>query len=419
MIESDQGRSLWLDPGFGVSGDMMLGALIGLGAPLAEVRAGLESLSVEGWTLDERSVERGSLQCTKAVVETADTSHHRKWSSIDAMLAAAGFPELVEAGARATFRRLGEVEAGIHGVALDEVHFHEVGAVDAIVDIVGSWLALAALDLTSVSCGPVGLGHGTVEAAHGQLPIPTPATTDLLVGADIRPIDVAAETVTPTGAALLITMASEFGPLPAGRLLGSSRGAGGRNPEHYPNALSAYLLATPDSIATLGSDPTSLQVQAQMLSTNLDDVSPEIVGHTINRCLAEGADDAWARPITMKKSRPAVELNVLCAPHLVGHLSEIVFTETATLGLRTSPVTKHVQDRHVVQVMVRGHLIDIKVGPHGAKPEHDQLVAAAEIEGVPVRLLATEALANYTDTANSDPNERPETRKVGECRPNS
>lgn len=388
-MKTSTGHVLWLDPGFGASGDMMLGALIGLGAPLAEIRDGLASLAVEGWSIGEESVQRSSLRCTRAVVDSSEDHHHRTWSSIDAMLAAAGFPEPVESGARSTFRRLGEVEAGIHGVSIDEVHFHEVGAVDAIVDIVGSWLALASLGIDRVVCGSIGLGHGTTEAAHGRLPVPAPATSELLIGADVHPVDVAAETITPTGAALLTTMAAEFGPIPGGRLLATARGAGGRDPSHYPNALSAYLLESASAA------PTPQQVQAVVLSTNLDDVTAEIVGHTINRCLEAGADDAWATPITMKKSRPGVELNVLCSPDLVADMATLVFAETATLGLRTTSVTKHVQPRRYERVIVRGHAIDIKVGPHGAKPEHDQLVAAADALETTVRELAAETLATF------------------------
>ena len=385
------GRSLWLDPGFGASGDMMLGTLIGLGASIDAICAGLETLPVDGWSLEREVVQRCSLSCTRAVVSSTEGHHHRTWSSIDAMLEASGLPANVISGARATFRRLGEVEAGIHNVSIDEVHFHEVGAVDAIVDIVGSWLALDSLNVDHVTCGPVGLGHGSTVAAHGRLPIPAPATTDLLIGASVQPVDIAAETVTPTGAALLTTMASAWEPMPAGRLIGSSRGAGGRDPEHYPNAISAYLLEAATVTATHGATPH----QAMVLTTNLDDVTPEVVGHTIARCLDAGADDAWARPIVMKKSRPGVELHVLCAPTLVDALTDLIFTETGSLGLRVAPVTKQVLSRRFEHVMVRGQSIAVKVGPHGAKPEYEDLARAAIVLETTVRALSAEALAVF------------------------
>ncbi len=392
-------HTLWLDPGFGASGDMMLGTLIGLGAPMEEIRTGLRSLAVDGWTVEHEDVQRCGLRCTRALVSTTEGHHHRTWSSIDSMLADSSLPSDAKRGARATFRRLGEVEAAIHSVTIDDVHFHEVGAVDAIVDIVGSWLALGAIGIDRVVCGPVGLGHGTTTAAHGRLPIPAPATTDLLIGADVKPVDVAAETITPTGAALLVTMASGWGPMPAGRLVGSSRGAGGRDPEHYPNALSGYLLETADLGPRKRPGDGRTIEHAVTVTTNLDDVTPEIIGHTIGRCLDVGAADAWARPIVMKKARPGFELNVLCSPELLDTVTALIFAETATLGLRTTAVTKHVLPRRFEDVIVRGQTIAIKVGPHGAKPEFEDLVQAASALECTVRELASLAMMAFYSSA--------------------
>jgi uncharacterized protein (TIGR00299 family) protein len=417
---TNQHRTLWLDPSFGASGDMMLGTLIGLGAPIDDIRAGLKPLAVDGWSLTAESVLRCSLSSTRAVVNANEHppghnkpghehpghdkpghehSGHRSWSSIDRLLAQSGLAPPVERGSRATFRRLGEVEAGIHGIDIDEVHFHEVGAVDAIVDIVGVWLAIDLLGIETIISGPVGIGRGSVDAAHGRLPIPAPATTDLLAaaGASIVPVDVEGETITPTGAALLATMADRWGPMPAGTLLHSARGAGGRDPDHYPNVLTGYLVAgsapQPTERATVTSADQT--VDGLILATNLDDATPEIVGHTINRCLAAGADDAWATPIIMKKGRPGVELNVLCSPDRVDQMTRLLFTETGTLGLRTSPVAKHMLNRSFVEVEVRGRTIAIKIGPHGAKPEYEHLAAASEALDIPVRTLAAEAMAAY------------------------
>lgn len=384
---------------------MMLGALIGLGAPIEDVRSGLQSLAVDGWSLAWETTLRCSLSSGRALVTSNEDHHHRTWSSIDAMLASSELPEQVRVGSRATFRRLGEVEAGIHGVTIDEVHFHEVGAVDAIVDIVGSWLALHLLNIDTVISGPVGLGSGSVTAAHGRLPVPAPATTELLLGATIKPVDIEAETVTPTGAALVATMSNHWAAIPAGRLIGSSRGAGGRDPVHYPNVLSAYLIAesSPEAAATtpLAASTADLEgaqgviEESVLISTNLDDVTAEIVGHTITRCLAAGADDAWATPIVMKKNRPGVELSVLCSPDLLEQLSTLVFSETATLGLRTRTVAKRVLPRRFEEVTVREHTIRIKIGPYGVKPEYEDLAKAAEALKLPVRTLSAEATAAF------------------------
>lgn len=245
-----QPTALWLDPCFGASGDMLLGVLTGLGADLAKTIDELSRLDIPEWTLQQQTTNRCSLSSNRVVVSTADSSHHRSWSSIDRLIAESGIETFANDGARQTFRRLAEAEAAIHNVAIDDVHFHEVGAVDAIVDIVGSWIALAQLrsayNITEVVAGPIGLGHGTVMAAHGTLPLPAPATATLLRNFPVQALDAVGETVTPTGAALLVTMADRSGHIPAGVLVANSRGAGGRDPEHYPNVISGYLLAIND-----------------------------------------------------------------------------------------------------------------------------------------------------------------------------
>jgi len=389
-------RHLWLDPTFGASGDMMLGALVGLGAPIDDITTGLKSLPVDGWRMAASTVQRGSLSATRVLVDHQESHHHRTWTSIDNMLAAAPLPDSVIAGARTTFRTLGEVEAEIHGVTIDEVHFHEVGAVDAILDIVGAWIARDLLDIETVGCGPIGIGHGTITAAHGLLPLPAPATAALLRGAKICSVDVSAETVTPTGAALLTTMATYYGELPTGTLEKTARGAGGRDPAQYPNVLSAYLIDTEPEVSAAVAP--LIETQAVVLQTNLDDVTGETVAHTINRCLELGADDAWAHPIVMKKGRPGVELNVLTSRDLVDTIRRTVLAETASLGVRTAPTTKFAQPRDFQTVEVDGHLIQIKVGPHGAKPEYEDLATASRALGLPLTEVATRALQQYYRT---------------------
>lgn len=388
--------TLWLDPSFGASGDMLLGALVGLGADVSAIRAGLASLPFTGWSIESSTTTRCGLTANRVTVTTHGDHHHhpphRGWSDIDAMLAEAdALPHRVRDGARRTFRRLGEVEAAAHDVPIDAVHFHEVGAVDAIVDIVGVWLAVELLGVTDVVAGPVGLGHGTVRSAHGVLPLPAPATAALLAGAPVRRLDVEMETCTPTGAALLATLGT-WGAMPSGVLAGQARGAGGRDPAGHPNVVIAHLVDTLPAGVPAGAVTS---VPAVLLETNLDDVTPEVIGHTIDRLLAAGADDAWAVPIVMKKSRPAFELRVLCTPAAAASLRATMSEETGTLGIRERSVTKHVQPRHIDEVEVAGVTVRVKVGPHGAKPEHDDLVAVAALTGRPLRDLAAEALARH------------------------
>lgn len=384
--------TLWLDPSFGASGDMLLGALVGLGADVDAVRASLGSLPVTGWTIGASATTRCGLSASRVTVTADEDHHHRGWSDIDAMLAGAALPERVRDGARRTFRRLGEIEAAAHDIPVDEVHFHEVGAVDAIVDIVGVWLAVDILGVDAVVAGPVGLGHGTVRGAHGVLPIPAPATAALLAGAPVRSLDVEMETCTPTGAALLSTLGT-WGPIPSGVLLAQARGAGGRDPSGHPNVVTAHLVDTSAAGA-----PTDTVVGAVLLETNLDDVTPEVIGHTIDRLLAAGADDAWVVPIVMKKSRPAFELRVLCAPTCAPALRSVIGRETGTLGIRETVVAKHVQPRHVVEVDLDGMTVRVKIGPDGAKPEHDDVVAVAVATGRSLRSVAARALARHAST---------------------
>lgn len=387
-------RHLWLDPGFGVSGDMMLGALFGLGASPEVVTGHVGELDVDGWKIDVNTTMRAGLSATRAEVVTApERTAHRRWSTIDRLLAQASLPSTVKAGSRKTFELLGRAEARIHGVDIDEVHFHEVGAVDAIVDIVGAWSALQQLHVSRVIVGPVGLGHGEVSAAHGRLPLPAPATMALLEGASVRSIDSPMETVTPTGAALLAAMVDSWGPIPSGRLGPAARGAGSRDPATHPNVLTAAIVEVEPAGDTELDDASAMIDTAHVLTTNLDDATPELIGHTIQQLLDAGADDAWVAPIVMKKSRPAHELRVMCKPQLADALRRIIFTETGTLGIRTETLMKHHLPRTFHEVDVRGFRIRIKAGPFSSKPEHDDLVEASSALGIPLKQLFQEALA--------------------------
>jgi uncharacterized protein (TIGR00299 family) protein len=391
-------RHLWLDPGFGASGDMLLGALIGLGASPDGVRATLQGLGIDGWELTVEATKRASISATRVEVTTSETHAHRSWSTIDSLLASADLPARVKEGSRRTFELLGRAEAAIHLVDIDEIHFHEVGAIDAMVDIVGSWAALDQLSIDRVVVGPIGLGHGHVDAAHGSLPLPAPATLTILEGATVHDVDTPAETVTPTGAALLTTMATAWGPIPTGQIHASARGAGGRNPATHPNVMTAIVIeSTSPNGATPWPQPGpdhegAHQMDAVVLATNLDDVTPEVIGHVIEQLMGAGADDAWVVPVVMKKGRPGHELRVLCSPTLAHQLRGLALSLTGSLGIRTERVTKHALDRSIRSVDVRGQRIRIKDGPFGSKPEYDDLVDASEATGIPIRQLATEAL---------------------------
>ena len=386
--------ALWVNPAVGVAGDMLLGALLDAGAGLDAVLGQLGALDLPGWELTTSPVTRHGLTATSVTVGHPAHDHHRSWSTIDAMLAADPLEPAVRDGARATFRELAHAEARVHGIDVDEVHFHEVGAVDAIVDVVGTWSAWWSLGSPRVTTGPVGLGTGTVGMAHGTVPVPAPATLELLVGRPTVPVDVGGETATPTGVALLVTLASSWGHLPAGTVRGVGRGAGSRDPGTHPNVVTVVLTdpLPDDAVEPAAADLPGTRVGAVLVETNLDDPTPEVLAHVVSRALELGADDAWVLPATMKKGRPAHQLRVLCHPATTAAVRRLLAEETGTLGMREWSVTKHELPRTTHKVVVDGHTVRVKVGPFAAKPEFDDVVAAAAATGRPVRDVAQDAL---------------------------
>lgn len=419
------GGGLWVNPAVGVAGDMLLGALLDAGADFDVVLRCLDALAVEGWTLEARPTTRRGITATTATVTVAqaddDGSHthrdhhrhdHRSWSTIDALLVDAELPEEVREGARRTFRRLAVAEARVHGIDVDDVHFHEVGALDAIVDVVGCWAAWWALGAPSVSSGPIGLAVGTVEMDHGTVPVPAPATLELLRDVPTVPVDATGETATPTGAALLVTMTSGWGPMPAGTVGAVGRGAGTWDPDGHANVVTAVRFA-PAATAHPAMTAPGRTVDAVVVETNVDDVSPEVLGHVISTALELGADDAWVLPVTMKKSRPGHLVRVLCSPALLAPIRDLLARETGTLGWRESAVIKYELERSTAEVDLDGHTIGIKVGPCGAKAEHDDVVAAARALDRPVREVAAHALAAFDALQDEAAGHRPHPENLG------
>ncbi len=383
--------ALWVNPAVGVSGDMLLGAMVDIGADEHAVRGALEMLEVGGWELSFTEVDRRGLRCRHAVVVAEAGPEERTWSWIDDLLASSGLSRKVADGARSTFKRLAEVEADRHGVDIDDVHFHEVGAVDAIVDIVGCWAALDALGVSEVRSGPVGLGVGTVMSSHGVLAHPAPAVLGLLEGIPVVGVNSTAETATPTGVALLATMVDEWGSIPSGLVRASGFGAGTRDAATHPNVLTAVMIDIIDSAVT----------DSVVIETNLDDVTPEILGQLVQRALDAGADDAWIVPVVMKKGRPGHKLSILCAPGLEAPLLSLVAIETGTLGMRTHGVTKRVLPRSFSEIELDGDTVRIKVGPYGAKPEAADVVRVADATGRSARSVSAEALGKWMSTAGN------------------
>ncbi len=381
-------RRLWLNPAFGIAGDMLLAALLDAGANEVFVRDVLKRLDLPGWDLESSRTTRRGLACLDVRVTVPEATPHRTWSSIDELLASgAKHDDEVMNGARKTFAILADVEAERHSVSRDDVVFHEVGAIDAIIDIVGSWAALVSLEVDEVHSAAPALGAGTTRSEHGLLAHPAPATLGLLMESPISGLDTSIETTTPTGAALLVTMVNTWGPVPAGTLVSTGYGAGDLDPQTHANILGVSVVD--------GNEAPDMS--AVVVESNVDDVTPEILGHLIDRALAEGADDAWIAPIVMKKSRPGHQIRILCSPALQEHMIDLILRETGTLGVRILPIAKRVASRQIEEVVVDGMQVRVKVGPYGAKPESTDVIRVATETGKSALRVTAEALDAWAE----------------------
>lgn len=382
--------NLFLNPFTGVAGDMLLGALLDAGASIDAVRQAVARTGLTGWRLDAERERTGGLTAVRVHVHVDDDATERPAAVLIEMAARTGL--LV---AERALTAIAEAEGALHGVPAADVHLHELGGHDTLIDIVGVAAALRDLGVTRVHSGPLPLGGGTVRTRHGVLPVPAPATLALLRGAVVRgsarqegEAGEPGETVTPTGAALLRAAGTVYGPAPPMEVRATGYGAGGRELPDRPNVMVAVL-----GRPVAGRDGPGAEAGPQVvLSTNLDDVTGEVLGHVIERALAAGAADAWITPAVMKKGRPAHVLHVLAPCELADALRDLVLSETGSLGLRLAVVEKVALPRHVQTVRLHGHDVRVKHGPWGAKPEHDDLTRLAEATGRPLRELAREAL---------------------------
>ncbi|MDX3187002.1 nickel pincer cofactor biosynthesis protein LarC [Streptomyces sp. MN03-5084-2B] len=367
-----------ISPFTGLAGDMLLAALVDAGAPLEPLRSAIAASGLTGWELRVESLLTHGLTAARALVAVTDDATSRSAAELIAM-AGRVEPAPVAARAVATLRAIAEVEGRLHGEAPERVHLHELGGHDTLVDVIGVCAALDALEVSTVYCGALPLGTGTVRTAHGVLPCPAPATAALLRGAHTVGSDLTGETVTPTAAALLKSVGARFEPPPEFRLLATGYGAGTRSLPDRPNI----------AVVHLGEPVAAGQRTLVVLETNLDDVTGEVLGHVVGELLSAGALDAWISPVTMKKGRPAHVLHVLAEPEHAARLGDLVLAETGSLGLREYPVRRTALARKTETVDVLGMPVRRKRGPHGAKPEHDDVVAAARELGLPARVVAT------------------------------
>lgn len=401
-------RVAWFNCQAGVAGDMTMAALVDAGADPDVVASTIGGLGVDGYALLFERVQRCGVRATWANVvvhdehddeHLHDQADHHPLRVILALLDEADLPARVRRRARAVFSRLGEVEGAIHGVDPADVELHEIGALDSIVDVVGVCAALEALDIDDVWCSPIATGHGSIRSAHGVIPNPAPATVTLLAeaGAPTVGIDTTLEVSTPTGAALMTTLASGFGPVPSMTVGSVGYGAGTADIAERANVVQVVVGELAEQIT----DGTPVD----LLEANVDDVTAEVLAHTVSALLAAGAHDAWLTPIVMKKGRPAHTVSALCDPSLTAAMRDVLVRETGTLGVRSSSMQRWPQRRTESTVEVDGHSIRVKRAEHRTKVEFDDAAAAAALLGLPVRVVIERAtgLVDETGDAPLDP----------------
>ena len=336
--------TLYLDCYAGISGDMTVAALLDLGVPLEHVQSELLKLALpaDSFELSASRTERHHLPALKFDVAVHDHHTHRHYGGIDAMIAASTLAEPVKERSRRIFRRLAEAEAKIHGVAVEDVHFHEVGAVDSIVDIIATAVCLEYLGVDQVYAAPLPLGSGFVMTAHGRLPVPAPATAELLRGLAVHDQCGPGERVTPTGAAIVAALATATSPRPPLTLTGIGCGAGGKDFEDCPNILRAFLGQV--------QEPAETSDAILVVETNIDDSTPEVLGYVMERLLEKGALDVFFTPIQMKKNRPATQLSFLCRPEQRDDLARLVLLETSAIGVRCYPANRIKLERRIEEI---------------------------------------------------------------------
>jgi pyridinium-3,5-bisthiocarboxylic acid mononucleotide nickel chelatase len=382
-------RVAYLDCVGGLAGDMLLAALLDAGAHTAVLERVPEQLGLDGVAVLIEPVERHGVMALHVDVRAPTDPGYRDWRTISALLADASLDETVRTRSRAVLERLAEAEATIHGVSVQDVHFHELGAVDTLVDVCGTVALLANLGVERVVCSPLPVSRGLVKAAHGVLPLPAPATLELLRGAPLEGVETKRELVTPTGAALAATLADDWGTLPSLTIDRIGYGAGTADPPDRPNIVRVLLGE--------GAEDTSTG-QVSLLETNLDDLVPELVPDAVERCFAAGALDVWTAPAHMKKGRPGIIFAALARPADERAVAAVILEETSALGVRVASLRRYELDREERAVPVAGGTVRVKVGRLDGRvvnlaPEHDDCADLARRLGKPVKAIWAAALA--------------------------
>jgi len=385
----------WIDASSGASGDMLLGALIGAGVPVEVIEDAVSSVAPEAVALSPETVTRNGFAAIRCHVSVADSSTHRTWREIRG---------LVTGRAYDVFKHLAGAEATVHGTSPDDVHFHEVGALDAIADVVGVCAGFDHLGITSLVVSPIAVGSGTIRGSHGTMPVPPPAVAELLRGVPSYAGPGDAELCTPTGAALLATLATSYGPQPPMAVEAIGVGAGGRDPDTHANVLRLFVGSGFEVVPEEATEEPSRRARElapqppMLLETNVDDLDPRLWPHVLRTLLDIGASDAWLSPILMKKGRPAHTLHVLVAGDKVDPVRREIFRQTSTIGVREVGLAKTALDREMRTVEVAGHDVRVKLAYLdgellNAQPEYADVALVAEKTGRPIKDVLAESIA--------------------------
>ena len=378
----------------GISGDMTLGALVDAGCGLELLRTGLQGLQVPGWTISSEKVWKNGMSATFVRVTTEDQTKHRSLSTILEILEKSKLSESVRNNAAAIFRKLGGAEASVHDVPLEKIHFHEVGAVDAIVDIVGACMGFESLGIQKFACSPLNVGGGTAKMAHGIQPVPAPATAKLLQGKPTYSNGVQKELVTPTGAAIVATLCDSFGPQPAMSVSAIGYGAGSADLEGQPNVVRIMIGEAAERVVP------GFDEEISVIEANLDDMNPQIYGYFSEKAFAACALDVYTTPVQMKKNRPGTLLTVLCKPHDTNALMSLIFAETTTFGARTYTAQRRTLPRESVNVHTQFGDVRIKLSRVNGRilhvaPEFEDCRKLAVEKNVPLQRVISDALRAY------------------------
>ena len=393
----------YLDCFSGISGDMVLGALVDAGADLRAIERELRKLGLEAWSISAEKVKRRGISATRVKVEAREEHHHRGLTAILKMIEGAGLAPRAADRAKKIFTRLGGADAQIHGVPLEQVHFHDVGAMDSIIDSVGAAIGFELLGVDEFACSAFDVGAGQVRAAHGVLPVPAPATAELLRGAPTYSSGIAHELVTPTGAAIATTLATRYAEMPPMTLRAVGYGAGLADFSEKANVLRLMVGERETSEAGEHWD-----APVTVIETNVDDMSPQIYGYFVERALAAGALDVFSTPVQMKKNRPGLLVTLLSEPANVSRLIDLVFRETTTIGVRTHEARRRVLDRETVRVATEFGEVRMKISRMNgsmlnAAPEYEDCQRIAAERGIPLKQVIAAVAFEFQKQRESAP----------------